>query len=152
VPKHLTSFAFALVRAKALNKEFEKATRRYQRLVRKKKKEGIEASWLDSAEVVVFSELWMAALQVVVEGYERSHKHPDSLLSDPAVDALLDQRYAATSHREMLRRFRNTVFHPESVGHPDALAVLEDHEHFAKWADRLTKELGRLLHERLRLL
>jgi len=99
--------------------------------------------------MVVFAELWFAALHVVVEGYERSYNHPDSLLSDPSIDALLKQRHRHTDHRTTLRRFRNTIFHAEFVGHPDVAAVIDDREHFIEWAGLLTNEFSRLLHEKI---
>ena len=89
-------------------------------------------------------ELWLASLQVVVQGYDRSHKHPDSLLSDPAIDALLDPH-----HRETLRKFRNAIFHPEFIDHPDAAAVLKDYHTLTGWADRLMRAFARLFRSRL---
>jgi hypothetical protein len=88
-------------------------------------------------EVLTFLELWFAALQVVVEGYDRSYRHSDSALSDPDVDRLL-----ASGRRSKLRRFRNTVFHVEMRDHPDTVAVLKDYKPFIEWADMLMTHLG----------
>jgi hypothetical protein len=140
VPKYVWALFVAWARAKILKDHFEKARRRYERLAAKNRRESQPADFAEGLKVVTFLELWLAALQVVVEGYEKSYTRPDSILSDPAVDQLLDKE-----HRKTLRRFRNTVFHVELRDHPDATTVLSSYKEYIDWGARLMKELGRVV-------
>jgi hypothetical protein len=99
----------------------------------------------DLARWLTFYCLWLACLQVVVEGYDRSHQSPETLLSDPVIDRVL-----TAERRAVLRRFRNTILHPEFYDHPDAAAVLRKYRDVARWAVQLTKEFERLLRDKLK--
>jgi hypothetical protein len=140
MPKYVWALFVAWVRAKILKDQFEKAKRRFERPASRSSKDSKPVDFAEGMKVLTFLELWFAALQVVVEGYDRSYKRLDSVLSDPVVDQLLDR-----TRREKLRRFRNTVFHVEVRDHPDITAVLGSYKEFIDWGGRLTKELGRVV-------
>ncbi len=142
VPKYLWALFLALIRAKILKDEFDKSRCRFDRVASQERAAGQRPDHSEFYRVLTFLEVWLASLQVVVEGYDDSHKHSDSLLSDPSVDVLLDEE-----HRQALRRFRNSVFHVRQRDHPSVTAVLARYEEFRDWGTGLMKELGRVIIE-----
>ena len=140
VPSYIWAAFVAWVRAKILKDDLDKARRRLERPAAKRRPEPKPTDITDAFRFLTYLELWLGALQVVVEAYERSYKHPDSVLSDPVVDRLLDPE-----RRAQLRRYRNTVFHVDSRDHADALAVLGQYKNFIEWGGKLMKELGRVI-------
>lgn len=141
--KRIASLAFNLSRAMVLRGEWKKEDRRVRRRAAKLPQEaGLTIANL--ARWLTFYSLWLACVQVVVEGYDRSHRYPNALLSDEAIDQLL-----TSSKRSKLRRFRNTILHPELYDHPDTNAVMQEYLAFAKWASDLTDQFERVLKEKL---
>jgi hypothetical protein len=141
--KRLASFVFTLSRARVLRGEWARVDRRIVRLARKRTPDS-DAAVRDALRWYTFYSIWLACLQVVVEGYDRSHRHPGFVFSDPAIDQLL-----TPSRREELRRFRNTILHPEQYDHPDTATVLRQYRPFAIWAANLTDEFNRLVKDHL---
>ena len=140
LPRYLWAVLLAWIRAKLLKRQFEKAKRRALRIAATKRKESKPLTATDGIETVIFLELWLASLHVVVEGYQESFRHSDSLLSDAKVDRLLDSQ-----RRTRLKRFRNKVFHVVRRDHPDVLAVLDNYKDFIAWGEEVMKETGRVL-------
>jgi hypothetical protein len=142
VPRYIWALFVAWIRTSILRDTFHKARERYLRRAKAHSEAPVPFN-RPGLEVLTFLELWFASLQVLVEGYDRSHKHPDSALSNPDVDKLL-----TPSRRKKLRRFRNTVFHVEFRGHPHTVAVLKEYKEFTEWADTLLTVLGVAIVER----
>jgi len=140
LPGYLWAVLLAWIRAKILKQEFEKAKRRALRIAAKKHKDSKPLSITDGIETVILLELWLASLHVVVEGYQDSFRHSDSLISDAKVDGLLD-----SERRAPLKRFRNKVFHVVRRDHPDVLVVLNNYKDFIAWGEEVMKETGRLV-------
>ena len=140
LPGYLWAVLLAWIRAKILKQEFEKAKRRALRIAAKKHKESKPLSITDGIETVILLELWLASLHVVVEGYQESFRHSDSLLSDAKVDGLLDSQRCTR-----LKRFRNKLFHVVRRDHPDVLAVLNNYKDFIAWGEQVMKETGRVV-------
>lgn len=141
VDSRLHSLFLAFIRASLLRKEYAKADRRYTKVIKERTQS--EPNPVDAVPVLTFFSLWLGALQVVVEGYCRSFKYPNSFLCDPSIDALLAQPRKAA-----LEKFRHSVFHPET-NHPDVLAVISDRHGFTVWADELMVAFQQLLNEQL---
>lgn len=147
VPKRLASIIFTFVRARTLRTEWEKEDESLSRRITKMSP-GSTLSLADIGRWLTFYSLWLASLQVVVEGYRRSFTAPDSLLYDPKIQRMLED----ATRLEQLRKYRNTILHPELYDHPDTSIVHRQYRDFAKWAAALTDEFERLFNERLEIL
>lgn len=85
--------------------------------------------WLNAA--LAYVAYWFASLYVVVEGWKELR------LSDPAVDKLLMSEYV-----DILRRFRNGVFHYQKDYFDGRLMDLVDNEEAIEWAVQLHSAFG----------
>jgi len=75
--------------------------------------------------------LWYGVLNVVAEGYEELG------LTNPEVDKLLSQ-----PERDLLRRFRNAVFHPTSHKDRRLEEMVRAGEQSRAWVDSLTDAMA----------
>jgi hypothetical protein len=144
VPKRLASLIFNFVRARVMRVEWEKEDRKLRRKINCLPKDAA-LSIGDLGRWLTFFSLWLACLQVVVEGYEESMKDPRSLLYDARIQELLEDSNRA---RE-LKRYRNKVFHPEPYDHSHLSAVQRKYHEFASWAADLTDQFDRVFTEKL---
>lgn len=144
VPKRLASMIFTFVRARTLRTEWEKEDEKLEQQIRGMSP-GSTLSLADIGRWLTFYSLWLACLQVVVEGYTKSFKAPESLLYDPQIERILEE----ATRVKHLRKYRNTILHPELYDHPDTSVVHREYREFANWAAALTDEFERLFKERL---
>jgi hypothetical protein len=87
--------------------------------------------------------LWLACLEVVVEGFEHACEH-DRGLCDMELAGQL-----ASPFRQKLKGFRNKIFHPEPFNHPNVITVLERAPEFVLWAETITNAFERVLGQYL---
>jgi hypothetical protein len=144
VPKRLASLIFNFVRARVMRTEWEKEDRKLRRKI-SRLPEDATLSIGDLGRWLAFFSLWLACLQVVVEGYEESIKDPNSLLYDARIQGLLDD----SNRARQLKRYRNKVFHPEPYDHSHLSAVQRKYHDFASWSTELTDQFERVLTEKL---
>jgi hypothetical protein len=128
VPKWVASLVVTLGRARLLRDECE-------RELNELKEQGTSGDASPRSELFrlwTFLSLWLACLNVVVEGWEKSYRH-----GYPLVDHEIDE-LVTLEHRRTLRQFRNKIFHPEPYDHEHARAVWRDYAAVRAWADQLT--------------
>jgi hypothetical protein len=83
----------------------------------------------------MYMSYWYAELYVVVEGLQQLK------LSDPVIDSLL-----ASPNLDLLRRYRNGVFHYQKNYFDDRLLnFMRDGQNGATWAQQLTEVIGEYL-------
>ena len=86
-----------------------------------------------AVEPDMYMSLWYACTYVVIEGWRELR------LSDPAVDRLL-----ASPNVELLKRYRNGVFHFQANYFDDRfVALIRDGEDVVAWIRQLREELSR---------
>ena len=85
-----------------------------------------------------FMSYWYAALYVVVEGYQELR------LSDPEIDRLI-----RSPHVELLRRYRNGVFHYQKKYFDEQFSGFMGPPETVEWVRSLSSELGRYFHEQI---
>jgi hypothetical protein len=77
---------------------------------------------------------WYGGLYVVIEGYD------DLKLGDPAINALV-----ASENTELLRRFRNCVFHYQEEYHDKRFTdFMTQGQNVIQWVESLHREFDRL--------
>lgn len=88
-----------------------------------------------SIDARLYMSYWYAGTYVVIDGWRELG------MTDPAVDDLL-----TSSNVDLLRRFRNGVFHfQKDYDDERFLGLIRDGENVAEWIRRLNTELGRCL-------
>ena len=86
---------------------------------------------------LMFMSYWYAGLHVVIEGWTRLG------LRDAEVEALL-----ASPNVDLLRRYRNGVFHFQSVYYDERfVGLIRDGENVAEWVRNLNSAIGRVFLE-----
>jgi hypothetical protein len=144
VPKRLASIIFNFIRARVLRREWEKEDRKLRRKTSQLPNDATLGIG-DLGRWLTFYSLWLACLQVVVEGYEESVQDPASLLYDARIQELLSDDDRATQ----LKRYRNKIFHPQPYDHPHISAVQRQYKEFGAWAAELIDEFDRVFTEKL---
>jgi len=132
VPKPVATLVIIQGRTQLLREECDQAAVAYSA---EQEQEGASLFSPIGFRLWTFLSLWLAYLYVLVEGYRDAYKHGYPM-SDPEIDQLLQSDYT-----EMLRRFRNKVFHPEAFNHDAIKAVFDEHENVRHWAGQLTDGL-----------
>ena len=140
VPEYLWALFLAVIRAKIVKDEFDTARELFERHATEARAAGRRPGDSEYYRALLLFELWLASVQVIVEGYERSHQHPDSVLADTAIDELL-----ASDRARALKKFRNSVFHVELREHPDIMAVLNKYNDFTALGSELMTKIGQLI-------
>lgn len=93
-----------------------------------------------SIDARLYMSYWYAGMYVAIEGWRELG------MTDPAVDGLL-----ASSNVDLLRRFRNGVFHFQKQYDDERfLGLIRDGENVVEWIRRLNTELGRGLLTKVR--
>lgn len=110
----------------------------FEDTLRKRVPDEIDPDLALADDLGLFLSYWYAALYVVVEGYR------DLGLSDPAVDSLLQSPKV-----DLLRRYRNGVFHFQKNYFDSRLTDLYGTEGTVDWVRELTKEFGRFFIQEL---
>ena len=102
--------------------------------------EHFDAQSLPAIRIIAYMSFWYAALFVVVEGWRALRLH------DPAVDRLL-----SSDNVELLRRYRNGVFHFQRKYWDDRMIdFVRGGAASASWVRELHLAIGDVLLERLR--
>jgi hypothetical protein len=99
--------------------------------------EAVELADESGIHALMFMSYWYAGLHVVVEGWNELG------LKDAEVEGLLD-----SPNVELLRRYRNGVFHFQAVYYDERfVALIRDGENVAGWVRDLNNAFGRVFLE-----
>jgi hypothetical protein len=89
-------------------------------------------------ECELYMSFWYAGVYVLIEGWRELH------LTDRRIEELLNQ----DNYVELLRRYRNGIFHFQKEYYDQRLAnVWMEKEDFVQWIRTLNKEFGRFFLE-----
>jgi hypothetical protein len=116
--------------ADTMKNHFEEALR---------KRGNVDLSAPGGMDIAMYMSLWYGCLYVVIEAWRELG------LRDQEVDNLL-----ASGHADLLRRYRNAVFHYQKEYWPEKfVAFLREGESSAAWVRAVHNELQRYLTDRL---
>jgi len=92
-------------------------------------------------ETNMYMSYWYAGLYVVIEGWEELQLH------DPVIEPLL-----TSPNVELLRRYRNGVFHFQAEYHDERfLGLIRDGQNVVEWVRTVNQQFGRYFLEHLRV-